>query len=52
MEAGILVQRHEMGGVVVAEDMTAVAAVMTAGEDAKGRAASGRITARRRSVSL
>lgn len=52
MEASILVQRHKMRGVVVAEDMTAVAAVVTPREDAKGRAASGRITARRRSVSL
>lgn len=52
VEAGILVERHKMRGVVVAEDVTAVAAVMTAGEEAEGRAASGRITARRSSVSL
>jgi hypothetical protein len=35
VEAGILVERHEMRGVVVAEDVTAVAAVMTAGEEAE-----------------
>lgn len=39
VEAGILVERHEVRGVVVAEDMATMAAVMAAGEEAKGRAA-------------
>jgi hypothetical protein len=52
VEAGILVERHEVRGVVVAEDMATMAAVMAAGEEAKGRAASWRVTARRCSISL
>lgn len=52
VEAGILVERHEVRGVVVAEDMATMATVMSAGEEAKGRAASWRVTARGCRISL
>jgi hypothetical protein len=44
VEAGFLVERHDMRGVRRTEDMTAVTTVVTAQENTKGRATGGRIT--------
>lgn len=52
VEAGILVKGDDMRGVRGAEDMTAVAAVVTTQEKTKGGTAGGRVTARRSRVRL
>lgn len=44
VEARILVEWHDVGSMGGAEDMTAVTAMVTAQEETKGRATSGRIT--------
>lgn len=52
VKAGILVEGDDVRGVRGAEDMTAVAAVVTAQEETKGGTAGGRVTARRGRVRL
>lgn len=52
VEAGILVKRNEVRCVGSTEDVTAVTTVVATQEDAKGRAASRRITVGRGRVSL
>ena len=52
MEASILVERNVVRGVRRAEDVTTVAAVMTAQEEAERRAASRRVAVGRRRVRL
>lgn len=47
VEASILVERHDVGSVRRAEDMTAVAAVMATKEETERGAACGRVTAGR-----